>query len=149
MFEITQISNPVINVSEGKKLITNNTSGSKAAAYTYDLLNTTKPTIIDYLEFATDNMNDARLRVYLLSNGTEILLRTLNNVGSNIVNFTPFELTNNNTGLFSILEYNDVSKIFKFGLNKPIYLPEGGRIQVSNTGAANINLGCLILGREL
>lgn len=147
--QITEVDNPVLYMSEGKKQIFETTFGNRAGAWEATLLNTTKPTVVDHLEFSTDSATLARLRIFIIKDGVELPLRTLNTVGSALINFTPADLTSNSTSLFQILEFNDTSNIYKLSLRNPLYLPEGGRITISNTGSTAINVGALLTGRYL
>lgn len=129
----------------GTKAFEIDRSGELDANESLTVFQTEKPTSLDYLEFATDS-SSGQILIRTLLNGEWKSIGSINNKGSGRSVFTPQNILDNNSSLWSINHYDDS---FKFSLRRKLDFPEGLQVVLRNRSSEEvINIGCVGYGRE-
>lgn len=114
------------------------------------LLDTTKPTAIDILEFATVHEQFVQLRIRPYVNGRLVPLTLMRADASKAEGFIPIHIRDSASSIFSINVYDRQKNNYKFSLKRSLYFPEGVVISVRNIASRDAveQVGVLVCGRE-
>lgn len=124
--------------------------GERAASATVEILATTYPTLIEALEFATENADWVRIALshYTGSAYTEITL--LNSSGSAISGFYPAAVNEMGSSLFDIEQYDTTNNKYKIVLRRPLSFALGVKVEIMNAHATTAyDAGCHIVFRRM
>lgn len=151
---ISQIINkflPVRNIG-AKDCIFYPRSGSLAAGANSVLVNTSKPFVIDYLEWSCNSINAVRIQIEVTTkDGVKHIGVIPSTNGSSLQSSTrPDNILNNYSGIWDILEFNESTNAYKFRLNlRGVECPKGVKITLENTGSNTQSASAILYGREL
>lgn len=149
-FGISYIINDQLRtVNIGKKSLAKRRSGALKGQSTEMVLDTTKPFILDFIEFATDSPS-CQLDIVYKGQGTEPE-RTIGLVrvdGLGFEGLRPSSVTANGSGPFEIVEHNVTTNRYKYKLDRPLEFPEGCFIRIQNWLTTDQNVAVRLYGRE-
>lgn len=133
-----------INIKQGREGVHTQRIGSMAAGGSFVVLESTNPTTIEFLEWATNSLK-AQIRIsHRLINGSYEGLGILQSDGSNTIGMTPAAIVQHSSSLFIINSY-DTGK-YKFTLRNKMHFPNGVKIEISNNDTAAINNAVRLFG---
>lgn len=124
-------------------------AGEVAANTKITIFENTKPTVLEYLEFAT-NYTSSKLIIQYYDGTTYQSIGLVKVDGSGTDGVTPTSLAANGCNLFEVNAHSTSNNIYKFSLAKPLHFSQGVRIQLENTAQSTPkNLACRAWGHEL
>lgn len=113
------------------------------------VLETTKPTVIDLLDFANNsNTNSVQLYIQYYTGSEYVDIGFLNADGSASTQMTTRNIVDNGVEIFNVKVFDTTNNKFKFSLNQKLYFPKGVKIQVHNKlTETTVKAGLRIYGR--
>lgn len=107
--------------------------------------------VIDFLEFTTNSASNVNIKIYVNNtSGSASVIPLLLADGSGITGMTPYRLIREGNAFFDVLVYDLDNLKFKLTLKRPIYLPYGGRVEISNTSSSQtFTAGATVVVRKL
>lgn len=134
---------PVDNLGLGSDIVAKNgvvpaNTTQLIKEYTFN-----KSVVLEWLEFATNSETAVQLEIYInhSKNGTS-RFGVLKKDGSGSTLTTPKSIRENGSSVFEILYDSDGE--YKIATRKPIYMPNGGKINLVNVHATNSYNGSVV-----
>lgn len=108
------------------------------------------PSVIEVLEIAGSLANAPRVRIQARQpNGSYVNMGFLNASGSGFLSLVPSQINRDGCAIFDMVSYDPAASKFKFVLNRPLALPNGFMVTVSNQASVDTNVGAAIYGRRI